>query len=100
MPNDFTDIDMIEPTPELDSKKCRIFSFVLRIFLQFTTLAVGLITWYMYDYFIALSALVLSFIITGIIRSKLRNISIPITQREHFYTDKEMPIWYIAKEFC
>ena len=80
MQTDF--IDLIEPTPKLHSKRCRVAAFILRVFLQFTTFIVSLLAWYFYDYFIALLTLVLSFIIMGIIRSKLRNSVIPpITKR-------------------
>ena len=98
MHNDF--IDLIEPTPKLHSRKCRIISFFLRVFLQFTTFVVGLITWYVYDYFLAIASLLLSFIIMGIIRSKIRNAVIPPNQREYQYNDKGIADWYTAKELC
>ena len=98
MQNDF--IDLIEPTPKLHSKRCRLAAFILRVFLQFTTFIVSLLAWYIYDYFIALLTLVLSFIIMGIIRSKLRNSVIPPSQREYQYNDKGIADWYIAKEIC
>ena len=98
MPNNI--IDMIEPTPRLNSKRCKFISFLLRVFLQFTTIIVGLITWYLYDYFIAILALVLSFIIMGIIRSKLRNNVIPPTQREYQYNDKGIADWFVSREVC
>ncbi|MFA5455472.1 MAG: hypothetical protein WC272_09150 [Sulfurimonas sp.] len=93
-------IDMIEPTPKLHSKRCKIISFILRIFLQFSTYAVTLLVWYMYDYFMAFFALILSFIIMGIVRSKLRNSVIPPNQREYQYNDKGIADWYTAKELC
>ena len=98
MQNDY--IDLIEPTPELHSTKCKVISFILKIFLQFTTVAVGLITWYLYDYFIAIASLLVSFIIMGIIRSKLRNSVIPPKQREYQYNDKGIADWYTARELC
>ena len=98
MQNDF--IDLIEPTPKLHSQKCKIISFLLKIFLQFTTVLVGLIVWYLYDYFLAIAALLLSFIIMGIIRSKIRNSVIPPKQREYQYNDQGIADWYIAKEIC
>ena len=98
MQNDY--IDLIEPTPKLHSKKCKIISFLLKIFLQFTTVIVGLIAWYLYDYFLAIAALLLSFIIMGIIRSKLRNTVIPPKQREYQYNDQGIADWYTAKELC
>jgi len=93
-------IEMIEPTPKLTSKKCRVIAMVLRFFLQFFTYLIGVLTWYLYDYFIAILALVLSFIIMGIVRSKLRNSVIPFKQREYQYDDKSIAIWYTAKVLC
>ena len=98
MQTDF--IDLIEPTPTLHSQKCKIISFILKLFLQFTTVLVGLITWYLYDYFLAIATLLLSFIIMGIIRSKLRNAVIPPAQREYQYNDQGIADWYTAKELC
>ena len=98
MQNDY--IDLIEPTPKLHSNKCRFIAFGIRIFLQFTTFITTLVVWYLYDFFIALLTLVLSFIIMGIIRSKLRNAVIPPKQREYQYNDKGIADWYTAKELC
>ena len=93
-------IDQIEPTPKLYSKKCRAISFFLGFFLQYSSAISSVIAWILYDFFIALLTLVLSFIIVGIIRSKLRNSVIPPSQREYQYNDKGIADWYTAKELC
>jgi len=93
-------IDLIEQTPKLYTKRCKAIALLLRLFLQFTTIIVGLIVWFFYDYFIAIGALLLSFIIMGIIRSKLRNSVIPPSQQEFQYNDKGIADWYVAKELC
>jgi hypothetical protein len=98
MQNDF--IDMIEPTPILHSRKCKVISFFIKASLQFSIYFITLLTWYLYDYFIAIAALLLSFIVLGIIRSKIRNSVIPIKQREHQYNDKSIADWFTAKEIC
>ena len=98
MDNNF--IDLIEPTPKLHSKKCKIISLCMRILLQFTTPFIGLLAWYMYDYFIAGASLLLTFIVMGIIRSKIRNSVIPIKQSEFQYNDQGIADWYTAKEIC
>jgi len=98
MQNDF--IDMIEPTPVLKSKKCKTISFLLKVFLQYSIYAIGLITWFLYDYFIAGAVFLLSYIVIGIIRAKLRNNVIPLKQREYHYNDKAIADWYTAKELC
>ncbi len=98
MPNNT--IDLIEPTPKLHSRKCKLIAYLLRIFLQFTTFVTALIVWYFYDYFFAIATLILTFVIMGIIRSKLRNDVIPPSQREYQYNDKGIADWYTAKEIC
>lgn len=93
-------IDLVEPTPKLKSQKCRLMAFVLTLFLRYTTPLVTVGAWIVYDFFLALLALVLTFIIMGIVRSKLRNSAIPYTQREYPYTDAAIAEWYTAKELC
>ncbi len=94
------DIDIIEPTPILNSKRCRVISIILKLFLEATTLLSSLIAFYLYDYFIAIATLLLMFIIMGIIRSKLRNEVIPLSQSERHYSDKEIADWYTSKQIC
>jgi len=98
MQNDY--IDVLEVAPEIKSNKCKIISFLIQIFLQFTTVVVGIIVWFIYDYFIAIATLLLTFIIMGIIRSKIANSVIPPQQREHQYSDKEIANWFTSKDVC
>jgi len=98
MQNEF--INQIEPTPKINTTKCKLVSLLLRLFLQFTSYIVSLITCYIYDYFIAIAIFLLSFIIMGIIRAKLRNSVIPQTQQEYNYNDKGIADWYTARELC
>jgi len=93
-------IDQIESIPRLYSKKCKIIALILRLFLQYATVITSLAVWFLYDFFIAMLALVLTFIIMGIVRSKLRNSVIPFTQREHHYDDEAIAAWYTAKALC
>ncbi|MBN2816217.1 MAG: hypothetical protein JXQ67_06000 [Campylobacterales bacterium] len=98
MENDF--IEMMEPTPELDSKKCKAFALFIQLILQYTTLLSAVVAWYMYDYFIAGATFLLLFVIMGIVRAQLRNSSIPMKQQEYHYNDKGIANWYVAKNFC
>lgn len=98
MTNDY--IDLIEATPKLNSKKCKIISFIIRVFLQYSIYFISLIVWYTNDLFIAALALILSFIVVGIVRSKLRNSVIPLSQREYQYNDQGIADWYVAKTLC
>ena len=98
MQSDF--IEMIEPTPKLHTKKCQIISYIIWLLLKFTTYITTAISWYIYDYFIAFFVLILTYIVMGIIRSKLRNIAIPLKQQEYPYNDKAIAKWYCAREIC
>ena len=98
MQTDF--IDQIESTPKLKTTKCQIISFLLRIFFQFTSYIIGLSVWYMYDYFIGIGIFLLSFLVIGIIKAKMRNDVIPKTQQEYNYNDKAIADWYTARELC
>lgn len=93
-------IELIQPTPKLSSNRCRISAFMIRIFLQFGTAFATLTAWFLYDYFIAGAALLVSFLVIGIIRSKMRNIAIPQHQREYAYSDDAIAKWFSAKELC
>ncbi len=93
-------IPLLEPTPVFHSSKCKAIAFLIRVLLQFTTPVSALIVWYFYDYFIAITTLLLSFILMGIVRSKLRNSSVPPKQREYHYNDKGIADWYTKREFC
>ena len=98
MQNDY--IEMIEPTPKLRSKKCKYLALALEYFLKYTLYVVTLLIWYSYDYFIAGAIFLLTFIIMGIVRAKLRNSSIPLKQQEYSYNDKGIATWYVAKNVC
>ena len=93
-------IDLIEETPKIDNKKCKILSYILKSILTFTTYFSALLALYLYDYFIAGAIFLLSFIIMGIVRSKISNAVIPSKQREFQYSDQEIADWYIAREVC
>lgn len=98
MQDDF--LEPLEPTPILTSKKCKLIALCIEILLKYSTLAIAVIVLYMYDLFFAFLSLGLSYLIVGIIRSKLRNSSIPNKQREHYYNDKDIATWFTKKEFC
>ena len=98
MQTDF--INQIEPTPILKTKKCQIVSFMLRLFLQFSSYLFTALAWYFYDYFVGIATLLLWIIVIGIIRSKLRNSVIPLSQQEYHYNDKAIADWFTARELC
>ncbi len=98
MENDY--IDLIEPTPILHSRKCKLIAFSIKLLLQYSSFVTAFIAWYLYDYFIAGATLLITFLIVGIVRAKMRNSAIPLHQSEYHYTDEEIASWFSAKEIC
>ena len=98
MENNF--IDMIESTPQLKSKKCKLISTIIALSLSYASYVITAFIWFKYDYFIAFFTLILSFIIIGIIRAKIRNIAVPLKQQELQYNNKGIADWYTAQEIC
>ena len=99
MANESEIIDMITPTPTPKTIKSKLMVFLLYIFLKFGVILCGVVAFVFYDYFIAIITIMLAFIIVGIIRSKLRNSSIPPQQQEYQYNDKEIAQWFIANHY-
>jgi hypothetical protein len=93
-------IELLKPTPKFHSKKCKFLAFILRVFLEYTTVFSGLLMWYLYDYFFGGATLLVVFIVMGIVRSYMRNSSIPVSQREYHYNDKGIAEWFLSRHFC
>lgn len=90
----------INPTPSLPSKKCRILARLLGWALSYGYFAVALIVWWKLDWFFGIAVVLLGFILMGIVRSKLRNDSIPPAQREYAYDDYAIATWYLSRNHC
>lgn len=90
----------IDPTPTLPTRQCRFYARVMGWILSYGNYVIAMAVWWKSDWFIALGTLLLGFIIFGIIRSKLRNDSIPPAQRETPYTDYAIATWYLSRNYC
>lgn len=90
-------IEQIEPTPELKKKECRFTALLITLGLKFGSFGIAGTVWYLYDLFFAVGALLISYLIIGIIRSKLRNSAIPRTQQEFQYSDSAIAAWYVSR---
>jgi len=95
-----TTIDLIEPTPIPKSSYCKVISKVIELFLRFSIYFFGLILYLSFDIFVSCIGLAIYFIVLGIIKSKLRLISIPYRQLEFDYSDREISQWYVMKYLC
>jgi hypothetical protein len=68
--------------------------------LSYGNYFIAAVIWWKSDWFIALGTLLLGFIVFGIIRSKLRNDSIPPAQRETPYSDYAISTWFLSRTTC
>lgn len=93
-------IEPLQELPKLPTKACKIYALILSYFLRFSSVIVALYVWYAYHLFYALGALIMSYLVLGIIKAKMRDLAIPLKQHERNYSDKELSIWYMAQEVC
>ena len=98
MENDY--IDFIQPPPKPKTKKFRLLIRLASLLLSYDSLFISTIVFFYYDLFIAIIVFSILYIITGIIRSKIRLTSIPSTQLEYNYSDYEITSWYFLKYIC
>lgn len=92
-----TDIPMIEPTPEPQKPLCRLAARGIGYFFSYGTYLSAAIAWYLYDLFYAAAALLLAFVVIGIIRAKIRNSVIPLQQQEYQYSDHAIGKWFVVR---
>ena len=92
-----TDLPVIEPTPEPVKPACRLAAKVLGWLLSYGTYLLAAGTWYLYDWFYAIAALLLGFVMFGIVRAKIRNVSVPFQQQEYQYTDQAIAKWFVVR---
>lgn len=95
-----TIIPQIEPTPNFKSRKCRLLTKTMTLALTYGPFALAAVVWYLYDTFFAVAALLIGYLVIGILRSKMRNTSIPKAQQEYHYTDNAIVSWYLSRTLC
>jgi len=98
MENDY--IDFIQPPPKPKTKKCRLLIRLASLLLSYGSLLISTVVFFYYDLFIGFVSFLIMYIITGIIRSKIRLTSIPSMQLEYNYSDYEITSWYFLKYIC
>ena len=91
---------LIDPTPTLPTRRCRMAARLLGYGLSYGNYLIALIVWWKSDWFFAIGSLLLGFIVFGIVRSKLLNSSVPPAQRELPYTDDAIARWYLHRNHC
>ena len=93
-------MEIFTQTPTLPNRGCKLLSFALANALHYGIYLITAAVWFIYNWYYALSAFLLAYIIMGILRSKLLHSSIPMVQQEFTYTDKDIAAWYLHKYVC
>ena len=87
-------------TPEPPNQQCKLLKLLLSMLLSYGAFIIGISVWWFYNWYYAFSAFLLSFILIGILRSKLLHSSIPKVQQEFTYADKDIIGWYLHMSIC
>ncbi len=93
-------IDMIEPTPTPDTLTCKVYVWLITLSLKSAALLLALLVWARFDAVMAFFALLLGYLIIGIVRAKLRADAIPRHQLEHPYSDYAIACWVAMRRLC
>ncbi|WP_331774988.1 hypothetical protein [Sulfurospirillum sp. 1612] len=92
--------EFIEPTPIIKGKKCRVLLYLLYYFMTYTPLLCALVIGYYYDFLFAIAAFLFGTLAMSVLISKMRLVSLPPSQREMSYTNREIARWYLGKNIC
>ncbi|MDX1808612.1 MAG: hypothetical protein R3331_03645 [Sulfurospirillaceae bacterium] len=92
--------DIIEPIPIIKKGKCKFVMYVIYLFISFFPTIAGFIIWYMYGFFIGVAFFLFLTLVMGIVISKMRLMSIPVSQREVSYSNLEVTKWFTDKNLC
>jgi hypothetical protein len=92
-------IELFEKTPEVKGLKAKALHLLLSYFLSYGYIIIALITWWQTQWYMALSALLFSYLIIAIIASKLLHSYIPNRQQEFTYSSKDIAAWVIHYYF-
>ena len=87
----------IEPTPEIDGLKCKIYVYSIFLGLTVLPLLIALYLWIEYNILIAIGMGLFLYFVSAIVGSKLRQVSLPLDQRERSFNSLEIAIWYVKK---
>jgi len=89
-------IELFEPIPKLRTRKEKLYARLIALGLSYGYIILALLVWTQSNWYIALSTLLLAFLVTGIISSKLLHLYVPRKQHEFTYGTQELAAWVIG----
>lgn len=87
-------------TPVIDGFKCKAMVYAVFFGLSILPIVAGLYVWLFHDWLIAIGVVMLLYIASSIVISKIRLSSLPPQLREHSLSSYEMAKWYVHQHHC
>ncbi len=91
---------IIENTPKIVGLKCKMMVYGLFFLVTIVPILIVLYIWLEYDWLIALGSGVFLYLLSAIVISKLRLLSLPKDQLERNFNSLDIAKWYINKYHC
>ena len=88
-------IELFEAVPPLQTKQEKFYAALMSFGLSYGYFLLALIVWWQSSWYMALSTLLLAYLLTGIISSKLLHMYVPHKQHEFSYSSKDLAAWVI-----
>jgi len=91
---------IIEPTPIMEGVRCKFLLYLIYLLITYLPLIVAVWIGIEYNIWIAIAFFLFLTLISGILFSKMRFLSIPPSQRELNYNNIAIIRWYLGKHIC
>ena len=88
-------LELVTPVPKLKSFWHKSLQYMMGIFLDYGAFIIAAIMLLFFHWYIALSTLLVTYLVVGIISSKLVHHFIPLHQQELNYSSFEISAWMI-----
>jgi len=90
----------IENTPKMATPRCKAIAYGIFFALTLLPLIAAVWIWYEYDWMIATGGGLFFYLVSSIVGSKLRQISVPRDQRERNLSSLDIAKWYTDYHYC
>lgn len=97
MQEDIEEVEIIENPPETKSFTCKALIYLVVSLLYGLPFILAFLGWVQYDIFIGFCFFCFGHLVNGVIHSKLRQISVPIDQRETSFSSLEISKWFVLR---
>lgn len=92
-------LELFKPVPRAQNTIQKWLRWLLGTFLAYGAFILAAVAWYLYNWYIGLSILLLAYLVIGILSSKIIHLAIPPVQREFAYSPYEIASWYLGYLF-